>query len=93
MIAIEDVIGLHVSVEALGQRGAMQHRKVVRLAEGVHRELPVEPHLIAVRTDIHEIAESPRFELRRQTAQELLRIDGSLRIGMHPQQAVTFDGG
>ncbi len=92
MVAAEGVVALHVAVEAVEQRVLVQGAEVVRLAEGVHRELPVARDVVVVSVEVLELVEAPVRDLVSQLGrQQRIDVDRAVGIGMHPQQAVALD--
>lgn len=68
MVAAEGVVALDVAVEILGQRVLVKRGEVIGLAEGVHAELPVERHVVAVSSDVEKLLPVPTLELGCQAA-------------------------
>ena len=90
-MAPEFVVALHVAVEVVRQCLGMQHGKVVRLAEGVHGELPVAVHLVSIAAQPLQIAEVPPAEIGCElVAEQRVGIELTAWLRMHPQQAVVL---
>ena len=88
------VVQLHVAVEAVRQRVAVQHREVVRLAEGVHGELPVAGGVVGVAGERPHPVEVPGRELVVEpVAEQVVEVDRGVGVGVHEQQPVALLGG
>ena len=56
------VVALHIAVEGIDERVLVQRREVVRLAEGVHRQLPVAGRVAGIAIDRDQVVEVPGGE-------------------------------
>jgi len=88
------VVNLDVAVEPVVQGVAVQYGEVVRLAEGVERQLPIACRVVDVASERLLVGEPPRRELVVEPLpQQMVEVDGALRIRVHEQQPVPFLGG